>query len=378
MVHDAGACPPMRTDAGPFPFVAVEGAGIYEIPVGPVHAGLIEPGHFRFSVLGETILKMKARLWFTHRGIERLFQGRQIDDGMALAERISGDSAVGHNLAFCLGVEDACGIDVADEAAQLRALLVEMERVYNHVADIGALCNDVGFGLAQARALTLREQLLRLNAEVTGHRLLRGAIAPGGVALRRVPSSLELGEIGERFEELVDLASSNTVVMDRFRGTAVLSSDDAASVGTLGVVARASGIAVDARVAHAAVDLGEDFHLACETAGDVHARFLVRIREVRTSLGLIDWLGRRAGVLEISAPRVARREGAGVGIVEGWRGSVVHRVEVDRLGAITRLKIVDPSFLNWPALAVALADTIVPDFPLANKSFNLSYAGNDL
>ncbi len=135
--------------------------------------GLIEPGHFRFSVVGETILKMKARLWFTHRGIEKLFEGRDIEDGVALAERISGDSAIGHNLAYCLAVEEACGIDVPDEAAQLRALLLELERVYNHVADIGALCNDVGFGFAQARALTLREQLLRLNAEVTGHRLLR-------------------------------------------------------------------------------------------------------------------------------------------------------------------------------------------------------------
>jgi Ni,Fe-hydrogenase III large subunit/Ni,Fe-hydrogenase III component G len=378
MLHDAGDPPPMRTDAEPFPFVMVEGLGVYEIPVGPVHAGLIEPGHFRFSVVGETIIKMKARLWFTHRGIEKLFEGRNVDDGVPLAERISGDSAIGHNLAYCLAIEEACGLAVPEEASQLRALLLEMERIYNHIADIGALCNDVGFGLAQARALTLREQLLRLNEEVTGHRLLRDAILPGSVSVKRLPTPKELSEIGERFEELVDLATSNTVVMERFRGTAVLSSDDAVGTGTLGVVARASGLTIDARVAHPFVALGEQFHLVHKTTGDVQARFAIRVDEVRVSLAVIEDLANQTSALHVAAPRVVHRGGSGVGIVEGWRGTIVHRVEVDQFGTITRLKIVDPSFLNWPALSVALADTIVPDFPLANKSFNLSYAGNDL
>jgi Ni,Fe-hydrogenase III large subunit len=226
--------------------------------------------------------------------------------------------------------------------------------------------------------LTLREQLLRLNAEVTGHRLLRDAIVPGGASLLRLPTSQELAGIAEHFGELVDLADSNTVVMERFHGTAVLSGDDAIAMGTLGVVARASGVSMDARVAHPTAELGEQYHLECETAGDVHARFLVRVGEVRTSLAVIEGLSMRASALTVAAPRTARRGGSGIGIVEGWRGSIVHRVEVDRFGAITRCKIVDPSFLNWPALSVALADTIVPDFPLANKSFNLSYAGNDL
>ena len=378
MLHTAGASPPMRTDAEPFPFVRVEGPGVYEIPVGPVHAGLIEPGHFRFSVVGETILKMKARLWFTHRGIEKLFEGRGIDDGVELAERISGDTAIGHNLAFCLAVEDACGISVPSDTANLRALLLEMERIYNHVADVGALCNDVGFGLAQARALKLREELLRLNADVTGHRLLRGAIIPGGVWLRRLPTQAELSAVAERFEELVELATTNTIVMDRFRGTAALSFEDAVGMGTLGVVARASGLAVDAREGHPFAALGDQFHVISETAGDVHARFAVRASEVRVSLAVIGDLARRATILSASGTRTRQVGGAGIGIVEGWRGSIVHRVEVNSVGAITRLKIVDPSFLNWPALSVALADTIVPDFPLANKSFNLSYAGNDL
>ena len=378
MRHDAGPPPPMQAGAEPFPFVTVDGPGVYEIPVGPVHAGLIEPGHFRFSVVGETILKMKARLWFLHRGVERLFQGQDARAAVPLAECVSGDSAVAHNLAYCLAVEDALQVPVPPEAARLRAVLLELERLCNHVADIGALCNDVGFGLAQARALTLREKLLRLNAEVTGHRLLRGAIQPGHAAVRRLPAPAELTEIGQRFDELTGLATSNTVVMDRFKGTAVLSAQDAAGIGTLGVVARGSGLPLDARIAHPFTDPGSGFRPAQQPGGDVLARFTVRAEEVRASLSLITALAGQATALSVTAPQVPHHGGSGLGITEGWRGSTVHRVEVDPSGTLTRCKIVDPSFLNWPALSVALADTIVPDFPLANKSFNLSYAGNDL
>ncbi len=214
--------PPMVDDAGPYPFVEVQGPGVYEIPVGPVHAGLIEPGHFRFSVVGETILKMKARLWFVHKGIERLFEGRDVQGGLELAERISGDSAVGHGLAYCLAVEEACGIQVPARASELRVVLLELERLYNHVADVGALCNDVGFGLVQAQALTLRERLLRLNRSVTGHRLLRGGVRPSGACVYSLPGEAELTEIGAQFDELVDLALGQSTVMDRFTGTAVL------------------------------------------------------------------------------------------------------------------------------------------------------------
>lgn len=378
MRRQAGPPPPMRPDAEPFPFVRVEGPGVYEIPVGPVHAGLIEPGHFRFSVVGETILKMKARLWFLHRGVERLFEGQDIQAAVRLAECVSGDSAIAHNLAYCLAVEDACQIPVPHDAARLRAVLLELERLYNHVADIGALCNDVGFGLAQAQALTLREKLLRMNAEITGHRLLRGAIQPGHTSVRRLPAAAELSEISQRFEDIVALAIGNTVVMDRFQGTAVLSAADAAGIGTLGVIARASGLTLDARTAHPFTGLGSGFRPARQPGGDVMARFTVRVDEVRASLLLIAEIAGQVRALSAAAEQVPRRGGSGLGIIEGWRGSTVHRVEVDSSGALTRCKIVDPSFLNWPALSVALAGTIVPDFPLANKSFNLSYAGNDL
>jgi Ni,Fe-hydrogenase III large subunit/Ni,Fe-hydrogenase III component G len=379
MRADAGPTPPMIGDAAPYPFVDVEGPGVYEIPVGPVHAGVIEPGHFRFWVVGETIVRMKARLWFVHKGIEKLFEGQDLRSAVALAERISGDSAVGHCLAYCLAVEEACGIDVPAQAHNLRAVLLELERLYNHVADVGALCNDAGFGLANAHALTLRERLLRLNAEVTGHRLLRGGILPGGARLKRFPRLVELEEIGQAFGDIVDLARANTIVMDRFTGTAVLSAAQAAEIGVLGVVARASGVSVDARLSHPFIEPPAGFRPAHRQSGDVLARFLVRCDEMETSLALLsDYVGRGGPLSASVSDGYGNGGGTGSGLVEGWRGTIAHRVDVGPSGDLRRVKVVDPSFLTWPALPVALADTIVPDFPLVNKSFNLSYAGNDL
>ena len=356
---------PMRTDAGPppemaasaeqFPFVPVSGTGVYEIPVGPVHAGLIEPGHFRFWVVGETILRMKARLWFVHKGIERLFEEKSVMDGVDIAERISGDTAVGHTIAFCQAVEDARQVTVPEDAQVLRAVLLELERIYNHVADIGALCNDVGFGLAHAWALSLREELLQLNRDVTGHRLLRGGVVPGGAHVRRLPTHNELDRVGERFEELVDLASSNAFVMERFTGTASLDESHARDLGLVGPAARASGIAFDARTAHPFVDLAEAFAPAAQGGGDVLARYQVRVDEVRTSVLLLGDLLGRSGPFHAHATRgnpSERLSGSGVGIAEGWRGAIVHRVELEG-GQLARVKIVDPSFVNWPALPVS-------------------------
>ena len=380
MRRDAGPPPEMAAGAEQFPFVPVSGTGVYEIPVGPVHAGLIEPGHFRFWVVGETILRMKARLWFVHKGIERLFEGKNVMSGVELAERISGDTAVGHTLAFCQAVEDARRIVVPEQAQIMRAVLLELERIYNHVADIGALCNDVGFGLAQAWALTLREELLQLNREVTGHRLLRGGVVPGGAHVQRLPTRDELDRVGDRFEELVGLTDSNAFVIERFTGTAMLDESHAHDLGLVGPAARASGVTFDARTAHPFVELAEGYVPAVQRGGDVLARYQVRIDEVRASLRmLVDLLG-RSGPSHVHAPRGSATErltGSGVGIAEGWRGAIVHRVELSG-GLLARVKVVDPSFLNWPGLPVSLTNTIVPDFPLANKSFNLSYAGNDL
>ncbi len=380
MRRDAGPAPSFDQPGEPFPFLTVEGRGVYEIPVGPVHAGLIEPGHFRFSVVGETILKLKARLWYKHRGVEGLFGGHRPETRVALAERISGDTAVGHSLAFCLAVEEALGIVVPDDGQRMRALLLEMERLHNHVADIGALCNDVGYGIAHARAQVIRETLLRLDARVTGHRLLRGGIHVGGAELGHVPTPGDLDPVADAIRGLVALALRHSVVRDRFTGTAVLANRHARALGTLGYVARASGVDYDARRAHPFTDLGDALTVPTRSSGDVLARFLVRADEIDASFDLIARLGRdlTAGRVDGKAPATGCIPLSGVGIVEGWRGAITHRVELTDDYTLARVKVVDPSFFNWPALPVALANTIVGDFPLANKSFNLSYAGNDL
>jgi Ni,Fe-hydrogenase III large subunit/Ni,Fe-hydrogenase III component G len=387
MRHDAGPPPPFGRTDEPFPFLTVQGPGVYEIPVGPVHAGLIEPGHFRFSVVGETILKLKARLWYVHKGIEKLFEGREPAAGIALSERISGDTAVGHTLAYCRAVEDALDVTVAPGAERIRAVLLELERLYNHVGDLGALCNDVGYGIVNAHALRIRETLLRLNADTTGHRLLRGGVRIGGAAVRALPDPGQLATIAADILEIVDIAQSNSLVVERFTGTAVLPGEQAAELGTLGYVARASGMDIDARRDHpGGVLAGDGLRLAdlltvpTQSGGDVQARFQQRVAEIEASVAVLDTLVRIVPPPDAagSGAEPAGRMGSGVGIVEGWRGTIVHRVELGADGRLTRVKIVDPSFLNWPALPVALANTIVPDFPLANKSFNLSYAGNDL
>lgn len=378
---------PMRNDAGPpgdfvasdhFPFLNVDGAGVYEIPVGPVHAGLIEPGHFRFSVVGESVLRLKARLWFVHRGIERLFQGRPALTAVDLAERISGDTSAGHALAHSLAVEDALGVELPDPVHRLRALLVELERLYNHAADLGALANDVGFGLANAHAQRVRELVLRINAQVTGHRLLRGAISPGGVVLQALPEPDRLQELADDIAEIAELTLGNSVIYDRFAGTSILHRDDAVAMGALGYVARASGIVTDARLDHPTTELPVTAVTA--SAGDVLARYTVRRDEFAASVALCrNLIDNHEGPLEIRASvPAATGPRSGIGIVEGWRGSIVHRVEIGADGVIGRAKVVDPSWFNWPALPVSMTDTIVPDFPLTNKSFNLSYAGNDL
>jgi Ni,Fe-hydrogenase III large subunit/Ni,Fe-hydrogenase III component G len=386
MLADAGDPPGPWLEAsadtdGPYPFRTVEGPGVYEIPVGPVHAGMIGPGHFRFSVVGETILNLKARLWFTHRGIEKLFAGRDPSHAIELAERISGDTAAGHTLAYCLAVEEALGIDVPAPEQLIRALLLELERLYNHAADIGALCNDVGHGILNAHASRIRERLLRVNDQVTGHRLLRGAIRPGGAVLRALPDPGELAAIEADIAEVASLALGHSVVRDRFAGTAVLTTEQAAGLGALGYVARASGLATDARHDHPMPAVTFPPVTFTNADGDVLARFLARAEEIPPAIRFItDAVQQIDGQLGTAPDCLPACSGArsGTGIAEGWRGTIVHRAELAPDGTVTRVKIADPSFFNWPALPVALAGTIVPDFPLANKSFNLSYPGNDL
>ncbi len=382
MRADAGAPPPFGATEGAYPFLQVEGLGVYEIPVGPVHAGMIGPGHFRFSVVGESILKLKARLWFTHKGVTKLAEGRTPAEALPLAERISGDTTVGHSIAFCSAIEDALGLEVPEPARAARAALLEVERLYNHVADIGALCMDVGYGILNVHAQRVREDLLRLGAQMAGHRLMRGGVVLGGAALSAVPTEAQLTRIADDIAEIADLALRQSVVVDRFAGTSVLSAQSAKEIGVLGYVGRASGLDIDARRDHPSHPATALVRSVVRTEGDVMARFAVRADEVRSSVDLLRVLlpELRCGLVAVAvpAPPTGVAIVSGLGIVEGWRGTIVHRVELGPEGRLTRLAVVDPSFLTWPALPVALNNTIVADFPVTNKSFNLSYAGNDL
>lgn len=267
-------------------------------------------------------------------------------------------------------MEGATGTTVAPEVQRGRAVLPELERLYNHVTDLGALCNDVAHPILHTHTGRVRERLLRVNDQVTGHRLLRGGITPGGVRLRALPDPDVLADIG------ADLALGHTVVADRFTGTGILPPRAARDLGTLGYVARASGLDLDARRDPPFVDVGP-FPVAPRTDGDVLARFQVRAEEVGTSIELITRL--LGGIAPgMAGGSLSQDTASGVGIVEGWRGAIVHRVQLTTEGTLARVKIVDPSFVNWPTLPIALNGAIVSDFPLVNKSFNLSYAGNDL
>jgi Ni,Fe-hydrogenase III large subunit/Ni,Fe-hydrogenase III component G len=370
-------------DGSPFPFRQVEGEGVYEIPVGPVHAGVIEPGHFRFSVDGETIIDMKSRLYFTHKGTEKLFEGRRAEEGVELSERISGDTSVGHSLAFCQAVESLAGVDAPLRARYWRVILLELERLYNHVADFGAIANDTGFAFAHAHAFRIRERLLRLNKRLTGSRLLRGVLQPGGLTRdlpRTVDLAGELDSVRRDFEDIVQLCWNNSMLRDRLLGTGRLTERTARDHGVLGYVARASGIDRDVRRDHPYAAYGMlQFSVAVETSGDVEARARIRVEEFHTSVQLICQATEKMpeGAISTNLGPLPAWQPA-FGLVEGWRGAILHWIMTDDAGRLYRVKIQDPSFVNWPPLSFALLKNIVPDFPLCNKSFNLSYSGNDL
>ena len=379
----------MRTDftddGEPFPFRHVAGEGIFEITVGPVHAGIIEPGHFRFSVEGETIVNLETRLGFVHKGTEKLFESLPFDQTPALAERISGDTSLGHALAYCQALEALAGCVVPSRARWLRVVLLELARIYNPVGDVAMIINDTGFGFGHAHGFRIREELLRLNERVTGHRLLRGAVVPGGVTgpvvvapLAEVATAVE--SLVAEFIEIVKLCLDNTTVLERLQGTGRLTFQTAADMQVVGLVGRASGIDADVRrdAPFAAYD-ELDVRVPLYERGDVWARTMVRLDEAREAARLIASAVERdaGGTTRVPLPPLAAGSHA-FGLVEAWRGPVWHWVLADGPTALGRVKVVDPSFRNWPALEYAVLKNIVPDFPLCNKSFNLSYSGNDL
>jgi Ni,Fe-hydrogenase III large subunit/Ni,Fe-hydrogenase III component G len=381
--RDAPA-PEFRDEGQPFPFRTVDGEGIFEITVGPVHAGIIEPGHFRFSVEGETIVNLETRLGFVHKGTEKLFETLPFARTWELAERISGDTSVGHALAYCRSLEALAGCVVPPRAAAMRAVLLELERLYNHVGDVGMIVNDTGYAFGHAHCFRLREDLLRLNERLTDHRLLRGAVVPGGVAGPAAAPLASFGRDVERlvgeFEEVARLSLDNMMVLERLQGTGRLTATTAREMQVVGMVARASGIAADARrdAPFAPYDT-LDVQVPVYDTGDVWARTMVRVDEARESARLITMLldGLPSG--DVLAPLGDLRAGAhATVVVEGWRGPIWYWVLAGGPAALARVKVVDPSFRNWPALEHAVLKNIVPDFPLCNKSFNLSYSGADL
>ncbi|MGE5218909.1 MAG: NADH-quinone oxidoreductase subunit C [Chloroflexota bacterium] len=385
LLADATVRQDFSDDGKPYPFRRVEGEGLYEITVGPVHAGIIEPGHFRFSVDGETIINLESRMYFVHKGIEKLFESATLPRALKLAERISGDSSVAHALAFCQAVESIAGVTPPPRAAYLRVVLLELERLYNHIADVGAICTDTGFAFANAHALRLREDLLRLNARLFGHRLLRDSLIPGGAARNLSAQQIadarnSIGRIIADFTEIVEIATSNGLVLDRLHGTGHLDPQTAREMQVVGVPARASGINTDARRDHPFAAYGAlPPRVVVHTDGDVWARLQVRVGEAREAARLIDAALTALPDGDLAVPVLSLLEGeAAFGLVEGWRGPIWHWVVAGKNNTLKRVKIKDPSFANWPALNYAILDNIVPDFPLVNKSFNLSYAGNDL
>jgi Ni,Fe-hydrogenase III large subunit/Ni,Fe-hydrogenase III component G len=383
--RDVAARTDFRDEGQPFPFRRVEGEGLFEITVGPVHAGIIEPGHFRFSVEGETIVDLETRLGFVHKGTEKLFETLPFDRAPALAERISGDTSVGHALAFAQAVEMLTGAEVPPRAAWLRVVLLELERLYNHIGDVGMILNDTGFAFGHAHCFRLREVLLRLNQSLTGHRLLRGAAVPGGVtgsvAWARLDQTVAIiDDVVRELTHIAELSLDNTLVLERLQGTGRLTAQTARELQVVGLVGRASGLDADARRDAPFAAYGDlDVRVQVRTEGDVWARTLVRLDEARESARLIAMAARRVPDGPVCAPLDALPAGGhGLGVVEGWRGPILHWVMAEGATALARVKIVDPSFRNWPALEQAVLDNIVPDFPLCNKSFNLSYSGADL
>jgi Ni,Fe-hydrogenase III large subunit len=371
--------------AAPYVFLESEGDGLHQIPVGPVHAGIIEPGHFRFTANGETVVRLEERLGYVHKGVEGLMEGASLQRAARLAARLSGDSAVAFAYAFALAAESAVQTDIPARAVWLRALMGELERLANHFGDIGAICNDASFALMHAHCGVLREEVLRSADAAFGHRSMRDCIAPGGVerdiAAQGIASIRALlGEARRRFPHLVRIYDNTASLQDRTVSTGVLRPELARRYGAGGYVGRASGRAFDARgsIGYAPYDQ-LSFDIPVLSEGDVNARVWIRIREVEQSLALIEQILDRLpnGAVRVDLPRPGEpREG--MALVEGFRGEVLVWLRLGADGLVERCHLRDPSWFQWPLLEVVIEGNIVADFPLCNKSFNCSYSGCDL
>jgi Ni,Fe-hydrogenase III large subunit len=376
---------PRATLPGEYPFFAVEGEEVHEVAVGPVHAGIIEPGHFRFQCHGEHVFHLEIVLGYQHRGVEGLLRGGPDRRSLAVAESIAGDTSIGHGLAYVEAVEALSGKATTARAMALRGVALELERMANHVGDLGALANDVGFLPTASYCGALRADFLNVSAEICGNRFGRGLLAPGGV--RFDVRSAEAGALAARVRTSWQRAkAAATLLLEspssraRLEGTGTVSSETARALGLVGPAARASGLDRDVRRDHA-LGIFRFAHVPVTTAdgGDVLARTLVRLLESERSAEFVATQlenlpeGAVSGASGPLAPRSLV-----VSLVEGWRGEIAHVALTDERGRFERYKVKDPSFHDWFGLAMALRDGQISDFPLCNKSFNLSYAGHDL
>ena len=376
----SGTPPPDR-----YPFVRVAGDGVHEIAVGPVHAGIIEPGHFRFSVVGEKLLRLEERLGYVHKGIERLFATTRLLDGHRLAARVSGDSGVAFSWAYVQALEGMAGTAVPERALWLRALALESERIANHLGDLGALGNDAGFAFGLAQFSRLKELWLRQLETALGQRYLLDFVVPGGVSRDAGRDALPgldtcARAVAAEAAAVRSIYDEHAGVRDRFAGAGIVAPELATRLGLLGLAGRASGQDLDLRV-----DLPCEPYAALAVRkagsgdGDVAARVTVRFDELFESRRLVGEIVAKlpAGESRVDVP-VPAPGSAGVGLIEGWRGPVLVALSAREDGFIARCHPHDPSWQNWPALEHAVIGNIVPDFPLINKSFNLSYSGHDL
>ena len=381
-----------RNDTAPatgdaYAFRLAEGPPMHQIPVGPVHAGIIEPGHFRFTANGETVVRLEERLGYVHKGVDRLMAGASLAQAAKLAGRVSGDSTVAYAIAFSRAVEAALHLTPPPRAVWLRALMAELERIANHLGDIGAICNDASFSLMHAHCGILREEVLRASHLSFGHRLMMDCVVPGGVAADLAADGAAalrklLATVKRRFPELVELYDSTASLQQRTVATGILSAELTRQYGAGGFVGRASGRSFDARkVPGYAPYTALDFDVAVRQQGDVDARVWVRIEEVRQSVALIEQILERlpADALRSDpAATSASDAGEGLALAEGFRGDVLAWVRLGPDGTVARCHLRDPSWFQWPLLEAAIEGNIVADFPLCNKSFNCSYSGHDL
>lgn len=372
-------------DPSRYEFLPAEGPGLHQIAVGPVHAGVIEPGHFRFTVGGETIVRLEERLGYAHKGIEGLMTGAELGRAAQLSGRVSGDSTVAYALAFAQAVETALEAVLPMRAAWLRALMAELERLANHLGDIGAICNDASFALMQAHCAVLREQVLRASAAAFAHRLMRDCIVPGGVAVDLTPAGEAAirgvtREITRRFPRLIELYDATASLQDRTVGAGMLTPALARQYAVGGYVGRASGRTFDARRAPGYAPYDQlQFEVPVREDGDVNARVWIRIREVEQSLDLVEQILGQMPAGPVTAEVSRRGETReGMALVEGFRGDIFAWLRIGADGRIERCHLRDPSWFQWPLLEAAIDGNIVADFPLCNKSFNCAYSGHDL